>query len=64
MSCLLRTVGQSPCWPTGAEGALVFGAAMMLVIAVPLRVSDTSSGSAAQPNPSASAYSVTPQPRA
>jgi hypothetical protein len=58
MSGLLRPVGPEPVLAYWAEGALVLGAAMMLVIAVALRISDTSSGSAAQPNPSASANSV------
>jgi Protein of unknown function (DUF3152) len=58
MNGLLRRVGPEPVLVYWAEAALVFGAAMLLVIAVAFRVSDTSSGSAAQPNPSASAYSV------
>jgi Protein of unknown function (DUF3152) len=62
MSGPLRPVRPRPALAYWAEGALAFGAAMMLVIAVALRISDTSSGSAAQPNPSASAYSVSAPP--
>jgi hypothetical protein len=58
MSGLPRPVGPESVLAYWAEGALVFGAAMMLVIAVTLRITDTSSGSAAQPNPSAGGYSV------
>jgi hypothetical protein len=58
MSGPLRPVGRPlPTLAYWAEGALVIAAAMMLVIAVALRISDTSSGSEAQPNPSANSVS-------
>ena len=58
MSGLLRPIGPEPVQTYWAERTLVFGAAMMLVIALGLIISDTSSGSAAQPNPPTAAYSV------
>jgi hypothetical protein len=57
MSGPLRPVGPLSALAYWAEGALVIAAAMMLVIAVALRISDTSSGSEAQPNPSANSVS-------
>ena len=58
MSGLLYPVGPDSVRTYWARRALVFGAAMVLAIAVALIISDTSSGSAARPNPPAGAYSV------
>jgi hypothetical protein len=58
MSGLLRPVGPEPVQTYWARRALALGAAMVLAIAVALIISGASSGSAAQPNPPADAYSV------
>src|SRR5215212_10957712 len=51
MSGVLRPVGQEPVQTYWARRALVFGAAVALVIAVPLIISGASGDSAAQPGP-------------
>ncbi len=51
MSGLLRPVGPDPAQAYWARRALVFGAAVVLAIAVALIMSGASSGSAAQPGP-------------
>lgn len=58
MSGVLRPAGREPMQTYWARRALVFGAAMALVIAVPLIISGASSGSAAHSGPPAGASSV------
>jgi hypothetical protein len=58
MSGVMRPVGPEPVQTYWARRALVFGAAMALVIAVPLIISAASSGSAARSGPPAGASSV------
>jgi hypothetical protein len=58
MSGLLRPIGPEPGQIYWARRALVFGAAMVLAIALGLIISGTTGGSAAQPNPPTAAYPV------
>jgi hypothetical protein len=58
MSGVMRPVGPEPVQTYWARRALVFGAAMALVIAVPLIISGASVDSAAQPGPTVGPNSV------
>jgi hypothetical protein len=60
MSGLLRPVGPESAQTYWARRGLVFGAAMVLTVAMALIVTGTSSGSAAQPNPPIADYNSVP----